>query len=31
MKNKDVYRCYNDLLKDFLAQNNIRYFLVALE
>ena len=29
MKNKDVYRCYNDLLKDFLAKNNIQYFLVA--
>lgn len=29
MKNKDVYRCYNNLLKEFLAKNNIHYFLVA--
>lgn len=29
MGNKDVYRCYNSLLKNFLVKNNIRYFLVA--
>ena len=29
MKNKDVYRCYNCVLKDFLVENGIRYFLVA--
>jgi hypothetical protein len=29
MQNKDVYRCYNDLLKDFLINNGSRYFLVA--
>lgn len=27
--NKNIYRCYNDCLKDFLQKNNIRYFLVA--
>lgn len=29
MENKDVYRCYNNMLKDFLIKNDIRYFLVA--
>ena len=29
MKNEDVYRCYSDLLKDFLSTNGISYFLVA--
>lgn len=27
--NKDVYRCYSVNLMQFMAQNNIRYFLVA--
>ena len=27
--NKDVYRCYSANLMQFMAQNNIRYFLVA--
>ena len=29
IKNKDVYRCYNNLLKEFCAKNGIKYFLVA--
>lgn len=29
MTNQNVYRCYNELLKDFLVKNNVRYFLVA--
>lgn len=29
IQNKDVYRCYNDMLKDFLAKNGQMYFLVA--
>lgn len=29
MKNNDVYRCYDGLLKDFLLKNDIEYFLVA--
>ena len=27
--NVDIYRCYSDPLKDFLIDNDIRYFLVA--
>ena len=27
--NADIYRCYSDLLKNFLLSNNIQYFLVA--
>lgn len=29
LNNKDVYRCYNSILKNFLVKNNIKYFLVA--
>ena len=29
MENKDVYRCYNDLLKNFLIESGLKYFLVA--
>ena len=29
IQNQDVYRCYNDLLKNFLVKNGQRYFLVA--
>jgi hypothetical protein len=29
MQNKDVYRCYNNLLKIFLINNGLQYFLVA--
>lgn len=29
IQNKDVYRCYSGLLKDFLANKGIEYFLVA--
>lgn len=29
MENKDVYRCYNNLLKNFLTKNGLKYFLVA--
>lgn len=27
--NKDIYRCYNNTLKNFLTKNNVKYFLVA--
>ena len=29
ISNKDIYRCYSRCLKDFLADNNVKYFLVA--
>lgn len=29
MDNKNVYRCYNNTLKDYFIKNDIRYFLVA--
>lgn len=27
--NKDVYRCYSVNLQQFMAKNNIQYFLIA--
>lgn len=29
MRSDDVYRCYSNCLKDYLAKNGVRYFLVA--
>lgn len=29
MENKNVYRCYSELLKNFLIENGASYFLVA--
>lgn len=29
--NEDIYRCYSVNLKEFMTNNNIRYFLVALD
>ena len=28
---ENIYRCYSVNLKEFMAQHNIRYFLVALD
>lgn len=29
--NKDVYRCYSVNLMQFMAANDIRYFLIAID
>ena len=29
--NKDVYRCYSVNLMQYLTQNNVRYFLIAID
>lgn len=29
ISNKDIYRCYSNYLKDYMATNGIKYFLVA--
>ena len=29
IQNTDIYRCYDVKLKDFLLQQDIKYFLVA--
>ena len=29
IQSENIYRCYSNCLKDYLAENGIRYFLVA--
>lgn len=29
MQNTDVYRCYSNCLKNYLAENGVKYILVA--
>jgi hypothetical protein len=31
IENKDVYRCYSTNLMQFMADNDVRYFLIAID
>ena len=31
IENKDIYRCYSTNLMQFMSENNMRYFLIAID